>query len=32
VLTDTPENRGRVEKVKHLVVVETLEGAESAQG
>ena len=32
VLTDTPETRGRVDKVKHLVVVETLEGAEGAQG
>jgi large subunit ribosomal protein L30 len=32
VLADNPATRGRVEKVKHLVVYETLEGAETAEG
>jgi large subunit ribosomal protein L30 len=32
VLADNPATRGRVEKVKHLVVFETLEGADGTQG
>jgi large subunit ribosomal protein L30 len=32
VLADNPATRGRVEKVKHLVVFETLDGAETAKG
>lgn len=32
VLADNPATRGRVEKVKHLLVYETLEGAEKAEG
>ncbi|HWL68622.1 MAG TPA: 50S ribosomal protein L30 [Geminicoccus sp.] len=32
ILSDIPETRGRIEKVKHLVVFETVAGDEPAQG
>jgi large subunit ribosomal protein L30 len=31
-LADNPGTRGRIDKVKHLVVFEMLEGAEKAEG
>jgi large subunit ribosomal protein L30 len=32
VLADNAGTRGRIDKVKHLVVFETLDGAEKAEG
>ena len=32
ILADIPETRGRIEKVKHLVVFETVAAAETAEG